>query len=499
MNDETIKAIQTRIYQTLGFKLQFDAKKTAPTDEDKAWLESHKQFIPKDEKDDDEESYENIRNEFEKNAFKLVNHSEFATWKNDELIVQKKENFKIKYEELTFKEPSFDALTGKMVIKEVSFINKWFYDKDKRKYDTYDFIPPPLTCPDSVFNTWSGLQIEKTHSDVKPTDCQDLLDLIKVLSNHHDEAYEYILNWLAHIIQSPGKKCGTALVLKSKEGAGKNTLVDIMRMILGQFVAETANPQQDIFGTHGNIHIGKLLVCIDEVKSGDTSRCIGRLKNLITSNTCIHNPKGSHMVETQNHARFIFTTNESIPVSVDGNDRRYCLIECSNLHCKDGAFWDKFYEKLNKDKGMTLAFYQLLNTRDLSNVKWMQFPETELRKDMIATSAHPMVFWMDKFIRNEDFVLKDDNSYTAKTLHDHYNAYCVKKNMTPMSNSKAFGLIFKDKIDLDGCGIVKRKSHGVMVFDINKHKVFGWLQENELSNYEEVISGFVGVDEEDFF
>jgi hypothetical protein len=38
-----------------------------------------------------------------------------------------------------------------------------------------------------------------------------------------------------------------------------------------------------------------------------------------------------------------------------------------------------------------------------------------------------------------------------------------------------------------------------MVFDINKHKVFGWLQENELSNYEEVISGFVGVDEEDFF
>jgi hypothetical protein len=68
--------------------------------------------------------------------------------------------------------------------------------------------------------------------------------------------HEYLTNWLADIIQNPGKKSGTAVVLKSKPQAGKGTLMDLFRDMTG-YVSETSNPQGDIFGAHGNAYIEK--------------------------------------------------------------------------------------------------------------------------------------------------------------------------------------------------------------------------------------------------
>ena len=61
------------------------------------------------------------------------------------------------------------------------------------------------------------------------------------------------------------RKIGTAIILKSKQGAGKGTLIDIFRKMMGAYVGETSNPQQDIFGNHENIHISEILTSLDEV------------------------------------------------------------------------------------------------------------------------------------------------------------------------------------------------------------------------------------------
>ena len=139
------------------------------------------------------------------------------------------------------------------------------------------------------------------------------------------------MNWLADIIQHPGKKCGTAVVLKSKQGGGKGTLIDILRRMMGGYVSETSNPQNDLFGNHGNVHINKLLCSLDEVKSSDTSKFLGRLKNIITSHHCTCNEKNMRQVEVQNNCRFVFTTNDAFPISIDNDDRRYFVTECSNM------------------------------------------------------------------------------------------------------------------------------------------------------------------------
>jgi putative DNA primase/helicase len=323
-------------------------------------------------------NYETVKTKFEEQAFKLVKHGEFGTLEEgSNLVVEKLPAFKKRHGSVTYK-------NVQMVDKV--FLTKWFLDPAKRKYHIYDFVPPPMLQAENVFNTWSGFQIDKMHATT-PTDATPILELVKVLANYEEDSYDYILNWLAHIIQSPGTKCDTALVLKAKKGAGKTTLVDIMKMILGgKLVAETKNPDTDIFGKHGRIHLGKLLVCVDNVQR---VKCDNRMKVLVTSHTCVYNPKWLDMVEVKNFSRFIFTTNGRVPIPVKDDDRRYCLIESSDVLCNDTPFWDQFYEKLTLEYGggMLLAFYLHLKNRDLTKVNWMDFPDTQLRRDVIGNFA----------------------------------------------------------------------------------------------------------------
>ena len=436
----------------------------------------------KDNMKADDDEYITLKKEFEEHSFKMIDLNEYGTWKNNRLITRKQAELIDSFQELEYIKKKMDS-KGVVTEDKTSFIKSWLKDKDKRVYDTYDFLPPPLVCPETVFNVWNGYAIE--NEGITETDSYEfILYLIEVLTDFNKEAYNYLMNWLANIIQNPGAKCGTAVVLKSKQGGGKGTLIDIMRRIMEDYITETSNPQNDLFGNHGNAHINKLLCSLDEVKSSDTSKDLGRLKNIITSNHCIYNEKGAKQVEVRNCCNFILTTNNSFPINLDKDDRRYFVTECSNILCKDAVFWKDFYKKLENRKSI-MGFFNCLKTRDISGVNWMDFPETELRSENIGASLHPLVYWMDEFIRSDSFQLKDTQRFSSKELYEDYKSYCSQNNINLFSSSaKSFGIIFKDNIDFDKCKIEKKKSNGAVLYNINKNDVFEWLLTNSFTSYE---------------
>ena len=475
-NEDIMCKLQDKVKEELGFDIKLKVEDYSLTESDLKQLEDHKKFVKESTEDDCEGGYKEVKELFEKEVFKIKYTAEFGIEKDGAFKgTFKKKDLDVAYTEWTYKVP-----TGEGSFDEEKFLKRWYDDKNKRVFDNLDFLPPPMVCGESTYNLWKGFAIERL--DVTPKDPQEILDLIWVLSKKHTESYEYILNWLAQMLQFPGKKPGTALVFKSKQGAGKGSLNEIMKRIMGELATETTNPQQDIFGSHGNAHIGKILVSLDEIKNGDTIKVLNRLKNLITSPTCIYNEKGVKQVEVNNSTRFIFSTNESIPITLDGrDDRRYCLIECANDYCKKAKFWNRFYDQVIDDNGIIKGFFNCLMERDVSQVDWMKFPETELREDIIQVSTHPMVYWFDKFI-HELIIPKE--KYTATKLFESYRRYCMDVGIGVTGNSKGFGLIFKDKIDFEACNIEKVKSCGLMTYSINRPKAFEWLQKNGYSVYE---------------
>ena len=204
------------------------------------------------------------------------------------------------------------------------------------------------------------------------------------------------------------------------------------------------------------------------------------MKNIITSDKCVYNEKGLKQVEVNNMCRFIFTTNKPIPINLEQGDRRYCLIESCNDYCLKGGFWNDYYKNVVNNPGKIKAFYNMLMARDISKVDWMQFPDTEFKKDIVKVSLHPIVFWFDYYIHKE---VNREFKVGMSILYDSYMEYCNGHNIKGCANVNAFGLIFKNQIDLVKCKIDKVKE-GSMKLLINREKVFEWLKANDFTIYE---------------
>ncbi len=83
------------------------------------------------------------------------------------------------------------------------------------------FYPVPDKCPGDVFNMFEGLALEPVEGD-----CSPYLDhLLHVICAGNVEAFHYLIQWMAHIIQKPDEKPAVAIVMKSVPGTGKGTTV----------------------------------------------------------------------------------------------------------------------------------------------------------------------------------------------------------------------------------------------------------------------------------
>lgn len=488
-SDEIIEKLQAAVKTDTGFDIKLKREEYSMDDEVRSMLDAHRQYVNTNTVDDPfAKGYSFVKEEFEIIAFMIRDTVEYAFIKStSDIQIVKKKDFKDRFEDWSYMEVKRKK-NGETCTEQMPFIDKWLKDPLKRYHTHLDMIPPPLKAPDGVYNTWKGFDIER--SKVAPKDPSRVFDLVKVLCNHDMNAYEYVVDWIAQMFQYPAVKTGTALCFKSKQGAGKGSLYNILQKMMGSLCNETADPLQTIFGTHGNLHIGKIFVAIDETGSGDTCKVLGKLKNIITSDKTIYNEKGLKQVVVSNFTRFMFTTNNSIPISLDGkDDRRYCIIECSSELCKISEFWNDFYDQVVNDEGVIRGFYDALMDRDISGRDWMKLPETELRQEVIDVSTHPIVFWFDIFIRSNPV----DQRWTPIQLYDGYRSYCTEHGINSCKNAKSFGISFRDHIAFDECGIEKTRTKHGMAYEIDRQRSFDWLKRNNYTDFEDLM--MIGEDE----
>jgi putative DNA primase/helicase len=492
-SDEIIEKLQVVVKADTGFDIKLKCEDYSMDDEVRSMLDAHRPYVNANTVDDPfAKGYSFVKEEFEKNAFMIKDTVEYAFVKSTgDIQIVKKKDFKDRFEDWSYMEVKRKK-NGETCTEQVPFIDKWLKDPEKRYHTHLDLIPPPLKAPDGVYNLWNGFDIER--SKVAPKDPSRVFELIKVLCNHDMNAYEYVVDWIAQMFQSPAVKTGTALCFKSKQGAGKGSLYNILEKMMGSLCKETADPLQTIFGTHGNLHIGKIFVAIDETGSGDTCKVLGKLKNIITSNKTVYNEKGLKQVVVSNFTRFMFTTNNSIPISLDGkDDRRYCIIECSSelIGPQNSDFWNDFYDQVVDDEGIIRGFYEALMMRDISGRNWRALPDTELRQEVIDVSTHPIVFWFDHWVRSHPV----DQKWTPTQLFDSYRSYCAEHGINTCKNSKSFGISFRDHIEFDECGIEKTRSMHGMAYKIDRQRSFDWLKRNNYTEYDSL--SVIDTEEED--
>jgi hypothetical protein len=229
---------------------------------------------------------------------------------------------------------------------------RWLENTKKRIVKREDIVFEPQGAGDHQINLFKGWplvpDIGKPH--------QKLVDHVLHLSDYDEETCHWLTCWLAWPLQNPGAKMATAVVIHGAQGTGKNILFDAVLNIYGDYgdVVDQKTIESDFTGWLSR----KLMMVADEVVSNlQQVQVKNRIKGLVTGATSWINRKGIEPRVEANHCNLVFLSNEDVPLLIDSDDRRFCVIRCDKVESKD--YYKQIAEEIEAGGAAGLYAYLL--------------------------------------------------------------------------------------------------------------------------------------------
>lgn len=283
-----------------------------------------------------------------------------------------------------------------------------------------------------MLNLWRGLKLEPL-PDGDPTPILDMIHLS--LCGGDRRKSEWLMDWLAHIVQKPFERVSVVPVLISKQGAGKGLLFDyVMKTILAPYFTTVTSSEQLTARFNSNLK-SKLLTFVDEATWRGNKTEDGILKRMIGSPTLSIEEKFGGRYDVENFSRYAIASNNAEAVAVEQGNRRYVIIEASETLANDLRFFGPIAEKI-KQGDVTRAFYSFLLARDIKAFNGSQILEgnTAGVTAKISSAGTVAQFWYDLFTSGEHKIWTADG-VNSKLVYDtflefHRRISSYEKNMT---------------------------------------------------------------------
>jgi hypothetical protein len=279
--------------------------------------------------------------------------------------------------------------------------NLWLEWAKRRDYsEGLVFMPhSPWSKPPAsprLLNTWKGFAYEPVKPDGGKY-CWDLLrdGLIRdVICDGNPATYEYVLDWLAAMVQYPDRRAPTMLVIRGAQGTGKSTLGEMVMALCGTAAAELNSPEQ-LLGQFTDRLDDKIFILADEVSftgAKTSQEMTNALKNLLSSQ--YRRSRRMYQPETQvpNTLHIMLTTNESSPVLYGTQERRFLALKANRSRQQDNKFFSALRVQM-ADGGFSAMLHDLL-LRDVNMEALRLPPETDETADQKFQSLPPMLKWL---------------------------------------------------------------------------------------------------------
>jgi hypothetical protein len=339
-------------------------------------------------------------------------------------------------------------------VVKYSFIDKWVKDENIRKYECVDLFPPPLVCPNNYFNLWNGFEIENIvfndddNIDQLVNKFNKIFDHFKLIfdSKENSKILEYCLDYIAFMIQNPGSKPNVSIVVKSKQGLGKNIISIIISLIFGsKYCLCVQKIEQYVFGQFNPLCDGIIFYTFDEMNIKVTGSLDEQIKNFITSDTIEINQKGLKPYTVSNFNHTFMFSNRDFPLKVDDDDRRLFCIDQGYKVIPSHDYFVEIFDIIKDKKVIRLLFDYFMN-RDVSNFDAKtNRPETSFGKDLkLLSRSLELNFIIDYFERTNDSSIPCSNLFSEFVSWLNENSTCNKYN----TNAISFGMKIRNlKID----------------------------------------------------
>jgi hypothetical protein len=451
----------------------------------------------------EDNTYELVKERFEKVCFKVRTPFVYLRLeqrkdcsKAPELCYLKHHELQNFYCSLTYYEKnvisSKEQAQVQVTWQKKSFISDWLKDDKKKEVSTI-IVDPKGTSADA-YNLWSGYLAEAQvpsltvgdHTFDSELEAIDFVlapifqHIVQVITDGNKEHAEWILDWIANIVQRPWQKTQVAIMLYGKQGCGKGILFDWLRIcVLGpKHTFQTADPENDLFGKFSQGLVNVSLVQVDEVKNLHDHA--DKIKNAITNRTVKLEKKNKDPVTLDAFANIIFTSNNENALKIPGDDRRTVLFRCSSIYKGNKQYFDDLAHHLNLE-GVSAWFYKIMKQRDLSKYPYdfqTSRPITDYYKESQNASIPLEKRYLSAYI-NGDTPLE----ITSEKMYKNFKIWAESENVK--FNIKVHSAFGREIGRLSGIEIQKKKHHNI--YKINKKMLTKFLAENKEYDEEAVL------------
>jgi len=208
--------------------------------------------------------------------------------------------------------------------------------------------------------------------------------LLDNICSGNKDHFDWIMNWMARIIQDPGgNKPGTAIVLRGEQGVGKGIFATIFGKLLGPHYQHIMN-QHQIVGRFNSILKDKILVYVDEAFFAGSRAEVNILKGLITESEVVIEMKGIDAFTVRNHMNLIIASNSDWIVAAAKEERRFFVIDVAPTKRQDHEYFGAIIKQMAAGGLEALMFDllcwkrndQLIQTCPRTNALWDQIQFT---------------------------------------------------------------------------------------------------------------------------
>ena len=451
ITDKLLNGLNVYVLEKTGYDIKF-IEKELDTSIDLSVYESPKNDI------EASITYYKDKEEFEKTHLKIIHPPIYISMIKDKFELQSRDGLVQSYQDM--KTIVKNEVNGKEIISKTSFIKTWINDENIRKYDSMVFTPPPLKHDLRDYNTWQGFDNENkplpSNFNIETNEyIIRFREYISNLVNGRENYVNYIIAWIANIIQYPAYRSQVCIILYSLvEGVGKTKLIELIENIIGEkYSFSITDVSNQLFGKHSMAEFEKLFISLSEIKGKDTYSNSETFKSRITDPKRDFEPKGLKSFNSINYSNYICSTNNINSVNAGENDRRFCVITCNNKKANDKIYFMKFDNDIVKNPEAVRCIYEYLKKFSIEtyvpNRLFQEYRPTDdaLYQDLKEYNREIEWEFLENFVKrhrgDKTFKIETKNLWLA--FEEYLEKVGEKRRMEGIT-SKKFHFSFKQKI-----------------------------------------------------
>jgi hypothetical protein len=292
-------------------------------------------------------------------------------------------------------------------MKWINPVDRWWAG-DAKRHSRVVFDPSDHERPNDVNLYDAGKRrLLPSQGDARP-----ITDFIRDVICDGDKAvYDWVTLWLAHLVQRPWERPGTAIVMYGKGGAGKGTFGQIVRRLVEPYGMLATDPNHLVGQFAGPALATSLVVVSEEAVYAKNPEVADKLKGMITQRDMQVEAKGVQSVQMDVFFRLVIDSNHDCAVRIEGNnsERRYLVLNVSDAMVGKDEEFATLYAHIN-GPAMQAFLYDLLNYVPADAGGWNTVrtaPETIHRKHMFVESLRASDKAVLRMLEDGEFIWRE--------------------------------------------------------------------------------------------